>query len=170
MANPPITIGPFTNVPAPGSPIASAWAQQLTQAFVDDDKVLRQAPVPLSGAGGPGNVDATSTNVFTTWLNIGTPLAPAWATKVDVQIWVLGIDVIVADVDYMVRPVCNAPGQEYLASGILGKRFQLPMLGRFAVTGGVVNNVTVECRRVGGTGGFRYTSGSAITGLATFRP
>lgn len=35
MANPPITIGPFTNVPAPGSPIASAWAQQLTQYAVD---------------------------------------------------------------------------------------------------------------------------------------
>lgn len=28
MANPPITIGPFTNTPAPGSPIKSDWAQQ----------------------------------------------------------------------------------------------------------------------------------------------
>lgn len=35
MANPPITIGPFTNVPAPGSPIASNWAQQITQYVVD---------------------------------------------------------------------------------------------------------------------------------------
>lgn len=30
MANPPISIPPFNNVPAPGSPIQSAWAQQLT--------------------------------------------------------------------------------------------------------------------------------------------
>ena len=30
MANPPITIGPFTNVPAPGSPIKSDWPQSLT--------------------------------------------------------------------------------------------------------------------------------------------
>lgn len=32
MAAPPITIAPFTNVPAPGSPIASAWAQDITTA------------------------------------------------------------------------------------------------------------------------------------------
>ena len=36
MANPPITIGPFTNVPAPGSPIASAWAQTISQFLVDN--------------------------------------------------------------------------------------------------------------------------------------
>jgi hypothetical protein len=30
MANPPIVIGPFANVPAPGSPIRSDWPQQLT--------------------------------------------------------------------------------------------------------------------------------------------
>jgi len=28
--NPPITIGPFTNVPAPGSGVKSDWAQQIT--------------------------------------------------------------------------------------------------------------------------------------------
>ena len=42
MANPPITIGPFTNVPAPGSPIASAWPQQITQYVVDRDAQLQQ--------------------------------------------------------------------------------------------------------------------------------
>lgn len=30
-----ISIPPFTNVPAPGDPITSAWAQQLTQYAVD---------------------------------------------------------------------------------------------------------------------------------------
>lgn len=35
MANAPITIGPFTNVPAPGSPVASDWPQQITQYVVD---------------------------------------------------------------------------------------------------------------------------------------
>jgi hypothetical protein len=30
MASPPITIAPFTNVPAPGSAIQSAWAQDIT--------------------------------------------------------------------------------------------------------------------------------------------
>jgi len=28
--NPPVTIGPFTNVPAPGSGVKSDWAQQIT--------------------------------------------------------------------------------------------------------------------------------------------
>lgn len=35
MANPPIVIGPFNNVPAPGSPIRSDWPQQITQYAVD---------------------------------------------------------------------------------------------------------------------------------------
>lgn len=31
MANPPIVIGPFDNVPAPGSPIRSDWPQEISQ-------------------------------------------------------------------------------------------------------------------------------------------
>jgi hypothetical protein len=31
MASPPITIGPFDNVPAPGSPIRSNWPQEISQ-------------------------------------------------------------------------------------------------------------------------------------------
>ena len=34
MANPPIVIGAFANVPAPGSPIRSDWAQQATRAVI----------------------------------------------------------------------------------------------------------------------------------------
>jgi hypothetical protein len=37
----PTTIGPFTNVPAPGDPITSPWAQQLTQWSVDAPRGLR---------------------------------------------------------------------------------------------------------------------------------
>jgi hypothetical protein len=33
-ANPPVTIGELTDVPAPGSPIASAWAQEVTNRIV----------------------------------------------------------------------------------------------------------------------------------------
>ena len=58
MANPPITIGPFNNVPAPGSPIASAWAQSITTDY--NTKVLvpvhEYKVVPLAGTGmGLGN-------------------------------------------------------------------------------------------------------------------
>lgn len=52
MANPPITIGPFTNVPAPGSGIRSDWAQQITQHVVDrGGKVL--ALVERTTSAGP---------------------------------------------------------------------------------------------------------------------
>lgn len=34
MANPPITVGELTDVPAPGSPIASAWSQEVSNRVV----------------------------------------------------------------------------------------------------------------------------------------
>ena len=40
--NPPITIGPFANVPAPGSGVKSDWAQQIT------NYVLRGAWTPVT--------------------------------------------------------------------------------------------------------------------------
>ena len=56
-AAPPITIGPFTNVPAPGSPIRSDWPQQISQYVAVDNKVHvkggvgRYSPAPtVSGA------------------------------------------------------------------------------------------------------------------------
>lgn len=44
MANPPITIGPFTNVPAPGSPIRSDWPASISQ-FVTDEV---RTPKPIA--------------------------------------------------------------------------------------------------------------------------
>jgi hypothetical protein len=41
QANPPITIGPFDNVPAPGSPVRSDWPQQITNYAVDTDYQVR---------------------------------------------------------------------------------------------------------------------------------
>ena len=57
MANPPITIGPFTNVPAPGSPIASAWPQQITTYVVN--RFLTQAAFDHAGGttGAAGTFD-----------------------------------------------------------------------------------------------------------------
>lgn len=42
MANPPITIGPFANVPAPGSPMRSDWPQQISH-WVTEDMTYRRA-------------------------------------------------------------------------------------------------------------------------------
>ena len=62
-ANPPITIGPFANVPAPGSPIRSDWAQQITTYAYD----LLRIPNVLQGAGDEGHLKIeTKTSSVTT--------------------------------------------------------------------------------------------------------
>jgi len=47
-ANPPIVIGPFTNVPAPGSPIRSDWAQSISTY------TAQHQPLTLSQVGNGG--------------------------------------------------------------------------------------------------------------------
>jgi len=42
VASPPITIGPFLNVPAPGSPIRSDWPQQISSYVVVTDGVVQK--------------------------------------------------------------------------------------------------------------------------------
>jgi hypothetical protein len=61
MANPPITIGPFANVPAPGSPIKSDWPQQVSQ-FVYDKRIGNLAVV----TGGTDQIISASTYVDVT--------------------------------------------------------------------------------------------------------
>jgi len=60
QANPPIVIGPFANVPAPGSPIRSDWPQQISQYAWDTR--LRTGidaawDIPLVAASTPGTYD-----------------------------------------------------------------------------------------------------------------
>lgn len=55
MANPPITIGPFANVPAPGSPIKSDWAQDITNGLV--------SMLQLVGFGKAGTLSGVGTTV-----------------------------------------------------------------------------------------------------------
>lgn len=61
MANPPITIGPFANVPAPGSPIRSDWPQQLTTYAVN----LASRGEASTGAGKTGITLTASPQVVT---------------------------------------------------------------------------------------------------------
>jgi hypothetical protein len=49
MANPPINIPPFNNVPASGSPIRSDWPQQITNAFVAIDSGVRSGWTFVAG-------------------------------------------------------------------------------------------------------------------------
>lgn len=50
QAAPPITIGPFTNVPAPGSPIRSDWAQQITNFVVGFDPGVKAGYGVVAGS------------------------------------------------------------------------------------------------------------------------
>lgn len=69
QASPPITIGPFTNVPAPGSPIRSDWAQDISTYVTNylPTIFVTIATVALSG---------TIPN-STTPVTIGTVVIPA---------------------------------------------------------------------------------------------
>ncbi len=73
-ANPPITIGPFANVPAPGSPIRSDWPQQITNYVVNNDPVYRSKaprllpPVRTQAQTTPFTIPADNLNAARTWL------------------------------------------------------------------------------------------------------
>jgi hypothetical protein len=60
MASPPIVIGPFDNVPAPGSPIRSDWPQEISH-YVADPRLSGSAA--FSGMNVPPN-----TNYVVPWL------------------------------------------------------------------------------------------------------
>ena len=75
MANPPISIPPFANVPAPGSPIKSDWPQQITQYVVDIQARIAggssfaatanvSAPNAAPGAAIPGMVANFTTRAY----------------------------------------------------------------------------------------------------------
>lgn len=48
--NPPVTIGPFTNVPAPGSGVKSDWPQQISQYVTDHATELLYSQIVASVA------------------------------------------------------------------------------------------------------------------------
>lgn len=78
MASPPITIGELTTVPAPGSPIASPWAQQVSARVVQ--RFATKAALDSGwnpGAAGKGALAVTVDQVRlwrwdgATWLPVG---------------------------------------------------------------------------------------------------
>lgn len=74
MANPPIAIGPFDNVPAAGSPIRSDWTQEISHHVTDYWSWISATSVPITG-----NVDAAAAS-FTDWLAVAVNV-PTWATR-----------------------------------------------------------------------------------------
>lgn len=63
--NPPVTIGPFTNVPAPGSGVKSDWPQQISQYVVDHATELVYAQIVASvNVPSTANSDANGVQVI----------------------------------------------------------------------------------------------------------
>lgn len=90
MANPPTTIGPFNNVPAPGSPIRSDWAQSCSTYITNN--VLRKdiataqtvtgattfsaALTAASVTASTGNVSSSNGNIIATNGNVYAGTTP----------------------------------------------------------------------------------------------
>lgn len=83
QANPPVTIGELADVPAPGSAIASAWAQEVTRRTMHRFATVaaRDAAYPAAAAG-PGALCVTTAAPQREWVVIGTAWVPLadWAT------------------------------------------------------------------------------------------
>lgn len=89
MANPPVSIGPFTNVPAPGSPIQSAWAQNVSQYFSDAIRVYTTEALMNADPRPPGvGAIAITLDTGKRWIRIaGAPVSwhPLWPRLVDAK-------------------------------------------------------------------------------------
>lgn len=72
----PGSYGPFSNIPAPGDPIRSAWADQLTRYAVD--QVAAGKPQAYSGRRSTDDVTPTGTFGTVASINLGGASAGVW--------------------------------------------------------------------------------------------
>ena len=87
MANPPSTIGPFANVPAPGSPIRSDWAQAITH-FLWDARA-RVIDAAMSAGNVAGTIQIGSDGCLESGFieTAGSPNATYYASSPDVTVF-----------------------------------------------------------------------------------
>jgi hypothetical protein len=62
--NPPVTIGPFNNVPAPGSGVKSDWAQSISQYVTDHVAELMFVQMTANLSVPPSGNEATAVAIF----------------------------------------------------------------------------------------------------------
>jgi hypothetical protein len=118
MANPPIPIGPFTNVPAPGSPIASAWAQQVTQYFSDAVRVYANQAAMLADPRPPANgAQAITTDNYALWVRRAGAWEIMWPRYVN--------NVNIATGGSYTATVADIPGASIAVPFVAGHRYLL---------------------------------------------
>lgn len=123
----------------------------------------------LSGAGSSPPIDATDSVVFSTWLQLGSPVPPAWAHSMWIDITIRGIQGISSDCNYNMRTVCNVLGAITPFSGFVNRFCDYRAAGRFPVVPGVGNLIVLQASHLDG-GGLRYHAGSATIGNVFYSP
>lgn len=131
MANPPITIGPFANVPAPGSPIRSDWPQQITNYVVGRTAIIGQGATLVPA----GNVDVNVTS-FTALTGITWDVTiPAGGGRLTAVVNVTALQVVTADINAQVQLTIGAVStgtwrvRRSLAGSGAANRFDLTFAG-----------------------------------------
>jgi hypothetical protein len=119
--NPPITIGPFSNVPAPGSGVKSDWAQQIT------NYVLRTPWVALPFNGN--------------WANFGSGFQVCQYRKEGDRVWLRGQAVAgsspptqIATLPAGFRPVATILTMVGESSGAHHQRLDISTSGAMVIT------------------------------------
>lgn len=165
MANPPITIGPFANVPAPGSPIASNWAQQISNyvaTLAVGPELLESTNPGDTGGGGPP----------TAWITVNRT-APPWANRVVVDVAFTGALAFAAggntfSANLAVAGVTGG-GFTFKDAGIDSRMPTIGLRGLFAVTPGASNQFRIDVGRIDGTGALRGDAGTRVVWLFHWR-
>lgn len=77
-AAPPITIGPFTNVPAPGSPIRSDWPQDIS-TYVANNLGVYATQAAMDAAAPPNGALALRSDTGVVYMRFGGAWQPLYA-------------------------------------------------------------------------------------------
>lgn len=155
FANPPVTIGPFTNVPAPGSPIRSDWAQQITAYVLGtriDGGFATRAPTVVAAAGQILVVSVAAvqvpTRVFVTGvMNLASTTSPVNGITSYVA-------PAIAGVNQPVSPAVASPSGSHYGA--------VPLMWSWAVPAGQPGGYGIVYNWTAGAGGTIYAAADTI--------
>lgn len=164
--NPPITIGPFANVPAPGSGVKSDWAQQISH-YVTENLARGLVARPLVVNVDQTGIGATVTDL-TGFSSTFTVVAGRWY-RVE---WMLETQQATATGNIVLR--VSLDGAELLAGMMVQAATQLNVMSgqTYFVGGASIGNVsgvaagtrTIKLRGATSAGTFAVVNGSVMNG------
>jgi hypothetical protein len=151
-AAPPLTIGPFTNVPAPGSPIRSDWPQTITSYLLAHAPTVQtSAGVAIAGGGPYDNIQTMTiaavavprTVVLTSRLLVAFNGGSGWSVDM-----IAGVATIIATVTYAAADVTAGRQAEPVLTAVYS--LAANQAGTFAVR-------STGSANISGPGGTQYS-------------